>query len=58
MESPRSTACPGRMKEMIEATIKATEKKAREDKAEDRQRIQRVEKEKVTARRGAEQAKP
>jgi hypothetical protein len=37
------------LKEMIEATIKANEKKAREDKAEDRQRIQRVEKDKVTA---------
>ena len=33
------------LKKMIEATIKANEKKAREDKAEDRQRIQRVEKE-------------
>ena len=33
------------LKKMIEATIKANEKKAREDKAEDRQRVQRVEKE-------------
>ena len=33
------------LREMIETTIKANEKKAREDKAEDRQRVQRVEKE-------------
>jgi Protein of unknown function (DUF3631) len=39
------------LKKMIEATIKANEKKAREDKAEDRQRVQRVEKDKVTAQR-------
>ena len=44
--SPKSTACRAPvMKAMIEATIKANEKKAGEDKAEDRQRIQRVEKE-------------
>ena len=39
------------MKTMVEATIRANEKKAREDKAEDRQRIRRVEKDKVTAQR-------
>src|SRR6516164_6781805 len=39
------------LKAMVEATIRANEKKAREDKAEDRQRIQRVEKDKVTAQR-------
>ena len=39
------------MKEMIEATIKAREKKAREDKAEDRQREQRAEKKQTAARR-------
>jgi hypothetical protein len=39
------------MKTMVEATIKANEKKAREDKAEDRQRIRRVEKEEVAAQR-------
>src|SRR6516164_8579814 len=39
------------LKEMVEATIRANEKKAREDKAEDRQRIRRVEKNKVTAQR-------
>jgi hypothetical protein len=39
------------LKKMIEAKIKANEKKAREDKAEDRQRVQRVEKDKVTAQR-------
>jgi hypothetical protein len=39
------------LKEMIEATIKANEKKKREDKAEDRQR---VEKEQSTARREQE----
>ena len=45
------------MKEMIEATIKAREKKAREDKAEDRQREQRAEKKEKkesTARREEE----
>ena len=37
--SPRSTRCRATvLKEMIETTIKANEKKAREDKAEDRQR--------------------
>ena len=47
------------LKEMVEATIRANEKKAREDKAEDRQRIRRVEKNKVTAQRelAREQAK-
>ena len=47
------------MKTMVEATIRANEKKAREDKAEDRQRIRRVEKDKVTAQRelAREQAK-
>jgi hypothetical protein len=39
------------MKEMIEATIKAREKKAGEDKAEDRQREQRAEKKQTAARR-------
>src|SRR5262249_29708811 len=39
------------MRAMVEATIRANEKKAREDKAEDRQRIRRVEKDKVTAQR-------
>jgi putative DNA primase/helicase len=39
------------LKAMVEATIRANEKKAREDKAEDRQRIQRVEKDKVRAKR-------
>jgi hypothetical protein len=42
---------PAAMKTMVEATIKANEKKAREDNAEDRQRIRRVEKEKVAAQR-------
>ena len=47
------------MKTMVEATIRANEKKAREDKAEDRRRIRRVEKEKATAQReqAREQAK-
>ena len=47
------------LKEMVEATIKINEKKAREDKAEDRKRIQRVEKDKVAAQRelAREQAK-
>src|SRR6516165_7282896 len=39
------------LKEMVETTIRANEKKAREDMAEDRQRIRRVEKDKVTAQR-------
>ena len=43
------------MKAMVEATIRENERKARENKAEDRQRIRRVEKDKVTAQR--EQAK-
>ena len=47
---------PAALKKMIEATIKANEKKAREDKAEDRQRVQRVEKEQIKARRGEERA--
>jgi hypothetical protein len=42
------------LKEMIETTIKANEKKAREDRAEDQQRIQRVEKDKVAAQRELE----
>jgi hypothetical protein len=42
------------LKEMIEATIRANEKKAREAKAEDRQREQRAERERVTARREQE----
>jgi hypothetical protein len=42
------------LKAMVEATIRANEKKAREDKAEDRQRIQRDEKDKVTAKRELE----
>ena len=41
---------------MVEATIRANEKKAREDKAEDRQRIRRVEKGQVTAQRELERA--
>jgi hypothetical protein len=47
------------LKAMIEATIKGREKKAREDKAEDQQRIRRVEKDKVAAQRelAREQAK-
>jgi hypothetical protein len=45
------------LKEMIEATIKANEKKALEDKAEDRQRIQRVEKEQIKARQEKERAR-
>jgi putative DNA primase/helicase len=50
---------PAAMKTMVEAAIRANEKKAREDKAEDRKRIQRVEKEKVAAQRelAREQAK-
>src|SRR5215831_17067889 len=50
---------PATLKEMIETTVRANEKKAREDKAEDRQRIRRVEKDKVTAQRevAREQAK-
>src|SRR5262245_7982124 len=39
------------LKAMVEAQVKANEKRAREDKAEDRQRIRRVEKDKVTAQR-------
>ena len=39
------------MKEMIEATIKANEKRAREDKAEDRRREQRAEKKQSKDRR-------
>ena len=46
------------MKTMVEATIRANEKKAREDKAEDRQRIRRVEKDKVTAQRELEHVPP
>jgi hypothetical protein len=44
---------------MIETTIKANEKRAREDKAENRQRIRRLQKDKVTAQRevAREQAK-
>ena len=42
---------PADVKTIVEATIRANEKKAREDKAEDRQRIRRVEKDKVTAQR-------
>jgi putative DNA primase/helicase len=45
------------MKAMVEATIRANEKKAREDKAEDRQRIQRVEKEQIKARQEEERAR-
>lgn len=47
------------LKEMIETTIKANEKKAREDRAEDRRRERRVEKDKVRAQRelAREQAK-
>ena len=48
---------PAALKKMIEATIKANEKKAREDKAEDRQRIQRAEKEQIKATRGEERAR-
>jgi hypothetical protein len=46
------------MRAMVEATIRANEKKAREDKAEDRQRIRRVEKDKVTAQRELEHVPP
>ena len=42
---------PAQLKTMVEATIKVNEKKAREDKAEDRKRIQRVGKDKVAAQR-------
>src|SRR5262245_50213499 len=42
------------LKEMIEATVRAAEKKAREDKAEDRQREQRAEKQRTAARRDEE----
>src|SRR5262245_37029895 len=47
------------MRAMVEAPIRANAKKAREDKAEDLQRIRRVEKDKVTAQRelAREQAK-
>ena len=45
------------LREMIETTIKANKEKAREDKAEDRQRIQRAEKEQIKARRGEERAR-
>jgi putative DNA primase/helicase len=50
---------PVDMKTMVEATIRVNEKKTREDKAEDRRRIRRVEKEKVSAQReqAREQAK-
>ena len=46
------------LKEMVETTIRANEKKAREDMAEDRQRIRRVEKDKVTAQRELEHVPP
>ncbi len=42
------------LKAMIETTIKAREKRAREDKAEDRRRKQRVEKQKVATKRERE----
>src|SRR5262249_39748999 len=42
------------MRAMVEAQIKANEKRAREDKAEDRQRECRVEKDEVTAKRELE----
>jgi hypothetical protein len=41
----------GVLKELVETTIKTNEKQAREDKAEDRKRIQRVEKDKIAAQR-------
>jgi hypothetical protein len=42
---------PGKLKTMIEATVKANEKKARADKAEERQREQRAEKQRTNERR-------
>jgi hypothetical protein len=42
------------LREMVEATIRANEKKAREDKAEDRQREKRAEKAQTRARREEE----
>jgi hypothetical protein len=47
---------PAKLKQMVEAVIKANEKKAREDKAEDRQREQRVEKKQATERREQQRA--
>ena len=41
---------PPQLKQMIEATIKAREKKAREDRAEDRQRDQPAERARETVR--------
>jgi hypothetical protein len=43
-----------KLKEMIEATVRANEKKAREAKAEDRQREQRADRERTAARREQE----
>jgi Protein of unknown function (DUF3631) len=45
-----------KLKAMVEATIKANEKKAREDKAEDRQRDQRAEKDAARKRKETEKA--
>src|SRR5262245_11840409 len=45
------------LKEMIETTIKANEKKAREDRAENHRSEQRVEKEQSKARREEERAR-
>jgi hypothetical protein len=42
---------PAKLKQMVEATIKVNEKKAREANADDRKRIQRVEKDKLAAQR-------
>jgi hypothetical protein len=45
------------LKAMVEATVRANEKKAREDKAEDQQRERRVGKEQIKARREEERAR-
>jgi hypothetical protein len=45
------------LKAMVEAQVKANEKRAREDKAEDRQRERRVEKEQSKARQEEERAR-
>jgi hypothetical protein len=48
---------PATLKEMIETTIKANEKRAREDRAENRRSEQRVEKARTRARREEESAR-
>jgi hypothetical protein len=45
---------PAKLKAMVEATIKAAEKKRREEKAEDRRREGRAEKKRDTAKRDEE----